>query len=76
LPGQPRPGHEYFDGWAAARDQLLAAGVDGQAIFSTGLCTASHPEVLCSYRRDGAAAGRIAAAIRPSLRQDSESTTR
>jgi hypothetical protein len=28
------------------------------------LCTASHPEILCSYRRDGTGAGRIAAAIR------------
>jgi YfiH family protein len=59
-----RPGHWFFDGWAAARDQLDAAGVPLQQIHLAGLCTASHPDLLCSYRRDGKAAGRIAAAIR------------
>jgi copper oxidase (laccase) domain-containing protein len=28
------------------------------------LCTATYPGLLCSYRRDGKGAGRIAAAIR------------
>jgi YfiH family protein len=60
-----RPGHWHFDGWAAARDQLATAGVPADQIHVAGLCTASHPEWLCSYRRDGSAAGRIAAAIRP-----------
>jgi hypothetical protein len=54
----------FFDPWAAARDQLLAAGVPPAQIFGAGLCTASHPGVLCSYRRDGAPAGRMAAVIR------------
>jgi len=38
-------------------------------IFCAHLCTASHPEVLCSYRRDGIAAGRIAGAITPARRR-------
>jgi YfiH family protein len=59
-----RPGHWFFDGWAAARDQLAAAGIPADQIYLAGLCTASLPDLLCSYRRDGQAAGRIAAAIR------------
>lgn len=65
LPGRPRAGHEYFDGWSCAHAQLTDAGVPAEQIFIAGLCTASHPEVLCSYRRDGTQAGRLAAVIRP-----------
>jgi YfiH family protein len=64
LSAQPRPGHWYFDSAAAARDMLEAAGVPPRQIFAAGLCTASHPESLCSFRRDGAPAGRMAAVIR------------
>jgi YfiH family protein len=56
--------HWFFDVWRAARDSVEAAGVPAGRIFVAGLCTASHPAVLCSYRRDGARAGRMAAAIR------------
>jgi purine-nucleoside/S-methyl-5'-thioadenosine phosphorylase / adenosine deaminase len=66
--GPPRAGHEYFDGWGAARDQLEAAGVPLAQITVAELCSASHPQWLCSYRRDGKAAGRMAAAIRPRTR--------
>lgn len=59
-----RPGHWFFDGWACAREQVELAGVPGDQIFVAGLCTASHAS-FCSYRRDGAGAGRLAAAIRP-----------
>jgi purine-nucleoside/S-methyl-5'-thioadenosine phosphorylase / adenosine deaminase len=59
-----RAGYSFFDAGRAARDQLRAAGVDSTRIFVSGLCTASHPDVFCSYRRDGAPAGRMAAAIR------------
>jgi YfiH family protein len=71
MPGlrPPRPDHWYFDGWAAARDQLIAAGMSAPQIFVAGLCTASHAEALCSYRRDGAPAGRLAAAIRCARRR-------
>ena len=60
----PRPGFWYFDSGRAAGDQLESAGVPRDQIFLAGLCTASHPAVLCSYRRDGAGCGRIAGAIR------------
>ena len=60
----PRPDHWYFDSALAARDALELAGLRPDQIFSAELCTASHPDMLCSYRRDGAGAGRMAAAIR------------
>jgi YfiH family protein len=59
----------FFDTWTVCRDQLTAAGVPNDHIFVADLCTASHASVLCSYRRDGRLAGRIAGAIRsPRLR--------
>lgn len=63
----PRSGHWYFDGWRCVRDQLRAAGVGADRVISADLCTASHPGALCSYRRDGAPAGRLAAVIRSPL---------
>jgi polyphenol oxidase len=59
-----RPGHWQFDGWQSASDQLETAGVPAAQIHLAELCTAANPEVLCSYRRDGKGAGRIAAVIR------------
>jgi YfiH family protein len=59
-----RPDHWFFDSWRSVRDQLEAAGVPAGHIFSADLCTASHPYVFCSYRRDGTPTGRMAAAIR------------
>jgi YfiH family protein len=53
-----------LDLWTANRDQLLASGVPAAAIHQAGLCTASHPELFASYRRDGPGTGRIAAVIR------------
>lgn len=58
-----RSSHWFMDGWAVARHELELAGVPADQIHVAGLCTASHPDVLCSYRRDGKAAGRIAGAI-------------
>jgi purine-nucleoside/S-methyl-5'-thioadenosine phosphorylase / adenosine deaminase len=59
-----RPSHWQFDGAYAARDQLAAAGVPPPHIFAADLCTATHDNLLCSYRRDGRGAGRMAAVIR------------
>jgi copper oxidase (laccase) domain-containing protein len=60
-------GKWMFDTWASARGQLAASGIPAGQIFAAELCTASHPEAFCSYRRDGPPAGRIAAAIRPRI---------
>jgi purine-nucleoside/S-methyl-5'-thioadenosine phosphorylase / adenosine deaminase len=65
----PRADHWYFDGWASAREQLQALGLSAEQIFVAELCTASHPEWFCSYRRDGSPAGRMAAAIRSPRRR-------
>jgi YfiH family protein len=59
-----RDGRWFFDMWTAARDQLRSAGVREDRIFLAELCTASHAAAFCSYRREGSAAGRMAAAIR------------
>jgi len=59
-----RPDHWYFDGSQSAHDQLTVAGVPRGQIHVARLCTATHGDVLCSYRRDGRAAGRMAAVIR------------
>jgi polyphenol oxidase len=58
------PGKYQLDLWTVTRDQLAAAGVPPPSIHLAGLCTAVYPAVLQSYRVDGAAAGRMVAAIR------------
>jgi YfiH family protein len=65
LPPRARPGRWYFDAWLSAGDQLTACGVPADRIHVAGLCTASHPGAFCSYRRDGRAAGRMAAVVCP-----------
>jgi YfiH family protein len=65
VPRALRAGHSYFDSAASARDQLASAGIPASQIFLADLCTASHPGTLCSYRRDGSPAGRMAAVISP-----------
>jgi polyphenol oxidase len=64
FPVRTRPGHWLFDGWRAASDRLLAAGVPADHVHASALCTAEHADLLCSYRRDNRAAGRMAAVIR------------
>ena len=61
---RPRSGRWFFDVRTATRDQLVAQGVPAPRVHDVGLCTASHAEAFCSYRRDGIGAGRLAAAIR------------
>lgn len=58
-----RDGHAWFDGWRCVTDQLVDAGVHRANVHLSQLCTASHAEWLCSYRRDGVGAGRLAAVI-------------
>jgi copper oxidase (laccase) domain-containing protein len=59
----------FFDGWRAVAEQLQLAGVPECQMFSAGLCTASHPDVFCSYRRDGGSAGRQVGVIRSARRR-------
>jgi YfiH family protein len=68
LPATRRADRWYFDGWAATRDLLVSVGVPVDRIHIAELCTASHPTHLCSYRRDGKGAGRMAAVIRSATR--------
>lgn len=63
-PDREHPDHWYFDGSQSAHDQLTVAGVPVSQIHLARLCTATHTDVLCSYRRDGKASGRMAAVIR------------
>lgn len=58
------PGRWKLDLWRASTEQLVRAGVPRGSISVAGLCTAHHPSVCFSYRREGATAGRMAAAIR------------
>lgn len=60
----PRMDRWFLDTWRVAREGLEASGVPPDQIYVADLCTASHPRVFCSYRRDGVAAGRLAAAIK------------
>jgi YfiH family protein len=55
-----------LDLWRATRDQLERAGVPTRQIYVSALCTADHPNLFHSYRRDGKSAGRLVAAIRSS----------
>lgn len=63
-PDREHPDHWYFDGSQSAHDQLAVAGVPVSQIRLARLCTATHADLLCSYRRDGKASGRMAAVIR------------
>lgn len=51
-------GRDHFDLPLANLRQLRGAGVGRQNIFDCGICTFADPQYH-SYRRDGAAAGRI-----------------
>jgi len=52
-----------LDLWAANRDQLLAAGLQADRIFTCGLSTLAHADVFDSFRSAGERAGRMAAVI-------------
>jgi YfiH family protein len=56
-----RPGKWLADLYALARRRLERAGV--VAIHGGGRCTLSEPETFYSYRREGAAVGRMATLI-------------
>jgi hypothetical protein len=53
-----------LDLWRANRDQLVQAGVPPAQVHRAGLCTATRRDLFFSYRAEGAAAGRMVAAIK------------
>jgi copper oxidase (laccase) domain-containing protein len=59
----PRGDRWHFDLWAANLAQLAAAGVAPARVTISGVCTICHGERFWSWRAQGPAAGRFAAAI-------------
>ena len=57
-------GELRLDLWAATGDQLIDAGLNEQNVHMCGLCTSSYLGVFYSFRAEGPATGRLAAAIR------------
>lgn len=53
----------YLDLKLLVREQALAAGVKGEAVFAVNLCTICHEELFFSYRRDGGVIGTMVSAI-------------
>jgi polyphenol oxidase len=60
---QPPPKNVRLDLRKANRSQLVAAGLRDGSIFVSDLCTACHPHLFFSYRKEGANSGRLLAAI-------------
>ena len=60
---QPPPKSVHLDLRKANRAQLIASGVKAANVFVSDLCTACRPDLLFSYRKDGAESGRMMAAI-------------
>ena len=66
---QPPPKNVHLDLRKANRSQLLAAGLRAQNIFTSGLCTSCHNDLLFSYRKEGPQSGRLLAVV--GIRADS-----
>jgi hypothetical protein len=60
---QPPPNKVLLDLKKANRAQLVEAGVREENIFVTKLCTSCNCDRLFSYRKEGAASGRLMAVI-------------
>jgi YfiH family protein len=60
---QPPPNKVLLDLKKANRAQLVEAGVREENIFVTKLCTSCNFDRLFSYRKEGAASGRLMAVI-------------
>jgi YfiH family protein len=60
---QPPPKGALLDLRKANRSQLLAAGLRSQNIHVSDLCTACHPDLLFSYRKQGPTSGRLMSVI-------------
>jgi len=64
---QPPPKNVLLDLRKANRAQLLAAGLRDENVFVSSLCTGCRRDLFFSYRKEGAATGRMlsVAGIRP-----------
>jgi purine-nucleoside/S-methyl-5'-thioadenosine phosphorylase / adenosine deaminase len=62
-PALAKQGKAYVDLWMANRHVALAAGVPESNIQTSGWCTASHPDLFFSHRRDAGKSGRLLAGI-------------
>ncbi len=60
---QPPPKGVLLDLRKANRSQLLSAGLRPQNIHTIDLCTACHPDLLFSYRKQGLTSGRLMSII-------------
>lgn len=60
---QPPPKNVRLDLAKANLSQLRAAGLREKNIFASNLCTACHPELFFSYRKQGPVSGRIMGAV-------------
>lgn len=60
---QPPPNKVLLDLKKANRLQLLEAGLREENVFVSELCTACDVDRLFSYRKEGAASGRLMAAV-------------
>jgi polyphenol oxidase len=60
---QPPPKNVLLDLHKANASQLHEAGLNEKNIFVSNLCTACRPDLLFSYRKQGAKSGRQMAAI-------------
>lgn len=54
-----RGGRMYFDLWSASAQQLIAAGVPGDAIEVARVCTMCRGDQFFSFRREGAGCGHF-----------------
>ena len=60
---EERKGKSYLNLWEANRRQLLNTGIREENIELAGLCTACHPQIFFSHRREKGRTGRFAALI-------------
>jgi len=58
------PGKYWLNLQSCIRKDLLAAGVESAHIHDSGVCTASHPELLFSHRAERGRTGRLLGAVR------------
>jgi len=60
---QPPPKNVRLDLRKANRAQLLASGLAGENVHISDLCTACHPDLLFSYRKEAGGSGRLMSAV-------------